>query len=79
MRRMLSIASGIAYIAAEHYFGGPRHMLVDPCRFGRCGGTVTPAADELGLERIQLFAPFRASASRADRLVTSPIRTYSVG
>jgi len=79
MRRMLSIASGIAYIAAEHYFGGPRHMLVDPCRFGRCGDTVTPAADELGLERIEVFAPFRASASRADQPLTGLKRTHSIG
>jgi len=47
--------------AAGHYFGGPRHVLVDPGRCCRCGDTVTPAADELGLQRIQVFAPLRAS------------------
>jgi len=65
--------------AAGHYFGGSRHVLVDPCRFGRCGDTVTPAADELGLQRIQLFAPLRASASTADQAVTCLMRSHLVG
>ena len=41
--------SRIAYIAAGHYFGGPRRVLSGPCCFCGCGGTVTPAAGQLGL------------------------------
>ena len=58
--RSLTLGSGIAYIAAGHYFGGPRHVSIDPWCTCSPGGTVRAAAYRLGLQCIDVFAALPA-------------------